>query len=145
MRIWSMHPGYLDRIGLVACWRETLLAQKVLAGGTRGYRNHPQLARFQGHADPLAAVGAYLAGLHAEAGARGYSFNGSLILVPPPPRPAPIELTRGQLAHEFAHLRAKLAGRSPGTLDSPRWRAGEEGVHPLFHLVDGPVAGWERV
>lgn len=37
MRIWSLHPSYLDAKGLVALWRETLLAQKVLLGATVGY------------------------------------------------------------------------------------------------------------
>ena len=56
MRIWSVHPSQLDRAGLVACWRETLLAQAVLSGRTQGYQNHPQLVRFRATAEPLAAV-----------------------------------------------------------------------------------------
>lgn len=44
MRLWSLHPQYLDAKGLVALWREGLLAQAVLAGQTRGYKRHPQLA-----------------------------------------------------------------------------------------------------
>ena len=47
MRLWSLDPAHLDRQGLVACWREALLAQAVLAGRTRGYRHHPQLERFR--------------------------------------------------------------------------------------------------
>ena len=79
MRIWSLHPSLLDRRALVACWRETLLAQKVLRGLTRGYTNHPQLIRFRAHPQPLEAVAAYLSGLADEADARGYSFNRALI------------------------------------------------------------------
>ncbi len=79
MRIWSLHPCLLDRRALVACWRETLLAQKVLRGLTRGYTNHPQLIRFRAHPQPLEAVAAYLSGLADEADARGYSFNRALI------------------------------------------------------------------
>jgi len=30
MRLWTIHPKYLDRQGLLALWREALLAQKVL-------------------------------------------------------------------------------------------------------------------
>ena len=78
MRIWSLHPSLLDRRALVACWRETLLAQKVLRGLTRGYTNHPQLIRFRAHPQPLEAVAAYLSGLADEADARGYSFNRAL-------------------------------------------------------------------
>ena len=47
MRLWSVHPKYLDSKGLVALWREALLAKQVLEGGTKGYRNHPQLDRFK--------------------------------------------------------------------------------------------------
>ncbi|HEU5178767.1 MAG TPA: pyrimidine dimer DNA glycosylase/endonuclease V, partial [Burkholderiales bacterium] len=32
MRLWSLHPKYLDARGLVALWREALLAQAVLRG-----------------------------------------------------------------------------------------------------------------
>ena len=52
MRLWTLHPRYLDARGLVALWREALLAQKVLRGKTRGYRAHPQLQRFREQADP---------------------------------------------------------------------------------------------
>ena len=79
MRLWTIHPRYLDAMGLVAAWREALLAQKVLAGETRGYRHHPQLARFQAERDPLAAIGAFLAGLAGEAKIRGYSFDATKI------------------------------------------------------------------
>ncbi len=79
MRIWSLHPCLLDRRALVACWRETLLAQKVLRGLTLGYTNHPQLIRFRAHPQPLEAAATYLCGLADEADARGYSFNRALI------------------------------------------------------------------
>ena len=37
MRLWTLHPKYLDPQGLVALWREALLARAVLQGKTRGY------------------------------------------------------------------------------------------------------------
>ena len=83
MRIWSLHPSLLDQKGLVACWRETLLAQKVLRGLTDGYRNHPQLERFRAHPQPIAAIGAYLSGIADEADSRGHRFNRGLIAQPP--------------------------------------------------------------
>ena len=67
MRLWSLHPRYLDRAGLVALWREALLAQAVLRGATRGYRRHPQLVRFRSHPDPEGAIAAYLEGICREA------------------------------------------------------------------------------
>lgn len=142
MRIWSLHPSLLDRRALVACWRETLLAQKVLRGLTRGYTNHPQLIRFRAHPQPLEAVAAYLSGLADEADARGYSFNRALIgagkegasentadknntgeksagknsadkVEDPYTSVARIPVPLGQLEYELAFLRHKVAGRDP--------------------------------
>lgn len=142
MRIWSLHPSLLDRRALVACWRETLLAQKVLRGLTRGYTNHPQLIRFRAHPQPLEAVAAYLSGLADEADARGYSFNRALIgageddagennagkngtsnngtgkngadkAEDPYASVAPIPVHLGQLEYELAFLQHKVAGRDP--------------------------------
>jgi len=141
MRIWSLHPDGLDRIGLIACWRETLLAQAVLAGSTRGYRAHPQLDRFRATADPLASVGSYLTGLADEADSRGYRFDRTRILTPSAPIAA-IEVTDGQLAHEWEHLGRKLDARSPD--DAKRWRDARAHPHPLFVVVPGPIADWER-
>lgn len=141
MRIWSLHPSQLDRIGLVACWREALLAQSVLAGQTKGYLRHPQLERFREQPDPLAAIGAYLAGLRDEAVARGYRFDATKIRTPDADV-APIPVTAGQLDYEWAHLGAKLDARSEP--DAARWRAAEPRCHPLFRLQEGAIATWER-
>ena len=141
MRLWSLHPQHLDRIGLVACWRETLLAQAVLAGLTKGYRQHPQLERFRATAEPLEAIGAYLGGLSNEADARGYNFNPSKILSRPAPAPR-MTVTDGQLEYEWRHLGAKLEMRSPA--DAERWRAGAPTAHPLFVVCPGEIEAWER-
>ncbi|WP_019200602.1 pyrimidine dimer DNA glycosylase/endonuclease V [Tsukamurella sp. 1534] len=142
MRIWSLHPRYLDRQGLLACWRETLLAQGVLAGRTRGYTRHPQLERFREAADPLAAVCVYLAAVAEEADARGYAFDRTRIDDPAAVAPA-IDVTTGQLDLEWAHLTAKLEARSPEVAE--RWRAVERpDTHRSFRAVPGPVAPWER-
>ena len=141
MRLWSIHPKYLDRVGLVAVWREALLAQAVLAGRTRGYRNHPQLERFRAHPAPRRAIAAYLAGIHAEAVARGYRFNRALISHPG--GVALIPVSRGQLRHELEHLRRKLRARCPsGAGGLP---AAVPLPHPLFIPVPGKVEDWERV
>ena len=141
MRLWSIHPKYLDAKGLVALWREALLARAVLRGRTRGYRHHPQLDRFRSHASPRSAINAYLAAVHAEASARGYAFDRAKV---GPVRPVPpIVVTRGQLRHEWAHLLAKLAVRSPAC--HARWKGLERpACHPLFVPRNGPVAAWER-
>ncbi|WP_372697617.1 pyrimidine dimer DNA glycosylase/endonuclease V [Arthrobacter sp. JSM 101049] len=143
MRIWSLHPRYLDGKGLVACWRETLLAQKVLDGRTTGYRNHPQLDRFRERTDPLALIGAYLEGLAVEADARGYHFNRGLILRGPLPVPGPLPVTTGQLDHERDHLLAKLAVRAPDLVATVPIEPNRPDPHPLFLAVPGDVEAWE--
>lgn len=141
MRIWSLHPLHLDRMGLVACWRETLLAQAVLAERTKGYRNHPQLVRFRAQADPLAAVGAYLRGVADEATHRGYRFDRSRILRPDD-EVSSIPVTGGQLGYEWQHLGRKLAERSEP--DAARWAAASPLPHPLFEVTPGDIEDWER-
>lgn len=147
MRIWSLHPSHLDRMGLLACWRETLLAQAVLAGKTRGYRNHPQLERLRAQPDPLAAVGAYLTVVSDEAARRGYRFDAARILRPAVPGaigaavPA-IPVSRGQLDYEWEHLGRKLDERSPEFAE--RWSYAVPSAHPLFREVAGGIESWER-
>ena len=137
-----MHPRQLDRQALIACWRETLLAQAVLAGRTKGYTHHPQLTRFRATGDGLDPVGAYLTALADEADARSYRFDRTRIDRPQPVGER-IPVTDGQLQHEWAHLKAKLEARSPEV--ASRWRGAEPEPHPLFVVVPGPIADWERV
>lgn len=145
MRLWSLHPRYLDQKGLVALWREALLAQAVLAGRTRGYRNHPQLARFLESASPVKTIAAYLSEVHAEASRRGYHFDEQKIgPVDPGGTVPPLSLARGQIEYEWAHLCSKLETRAPS------WLARFQGIdepepHPLFRVVAGSIADWEVV
>ena len=142
VRLWTLHPRYLDAPGLVAAWREALLAQKVLAGGTRGYRHHPQLRRFQAHPRPEAAIAAFLAGLAAEADTRGYRFDKTKITHRP--WRGKMTETHGQLLYEWRHLRAKLKRRSPALFR--RFRALKiPESHPLFRIVPGEIRDWEKV
>ena len=141
MRIWSLHPSFLDAQGLVALWRETLLAQAVLRGQTRGYLHHPQLIRFRAHALPLGCVADYLRAVHVEATDRGYSFAAGKISR----SRAGIRLTvtRGQLEYEWQHLMRKLRIRDP-----QRWKklkSAKPRPHPMFRVVRGPVAAWEKI
>lgn len=154
MRLWSLHPSLLDRAALVAGWREGLLAQKVLQGNTKGYRNHPQLDRFRAgdertggeraereNTDGVSAalIAGWLWPLAQEASKRGYRFNQALI-VATPAAPGSLTVTQGQLAFELEHLRAKVAKRSPEWLH--HLKTPKE--HPLFSLTPGPVEPWER-
>jgi len=140
VRLWTLHPRYLDPQGLVALWREALLAQRVLAGGTRGYRHHPQLARFQASRRPLAAIGAYLEGVRREACARGYAFDDTLILEHG--ARTTLRASLGQIRFERRHLAGKLAARHPASL--ARLARGPLAAHPMFRIVPGGVADWER-
>lgn len=173
MRIWSLHPCLLDRRALVACWRETLLAQKVLRGLTRGYTNHPQLIRFRAHPQPLEAVAAYLSRLADEADARGYSFNRALIgagehgagensagkngtgkncadkAEDPYASVALIPVPLGQLEYELAFLQHKVAGHDPEWEHQLSGRLAARGelaacAHPLFEVVPGAIEPWEK-
>lgn len=142
MRLWSLHPRYLDRKGLLAVWREGLLARAVLMGQTKGYRNHPQLARFKAHVDPLAAINYYLEIIAGEAGQRGYHFNISKISCKL--HPEQIGVTEGQLRFEKAHLQKKLMLRDPSRLALLALNEIVE-THPLFFMVQGSVEPWEKV
>jgi hypothetical protein len=139
MRLWSLHPRYLDPKGLVALWREALLAQAVLRGETRGYRNHPQLDRFRAAPGPAPAVAAYLRVVQAEAARRGYRFDPARI---GDGTCAPLPVPFGQLAYEREHLLAKLRLRAPDWLEALE-RDPDPEPHPLFRLVPGGIAPWE--
>ncbi len=142
MRLWSLHPRELDRQGLLAVWREGLLARKVLAGETRGYRNHPQLRRFREHASPRSAIAAYLHAVADEADRRGYRFDRARIGTSERGA-APIPVTTGQLRFEARHLATKFAERAPETI-AGRSAAPVPPPHPLFRVRPGPIADWER-
>jgi hypothetical protein len=148
MRLWSLHPSYLDVKGLVALWREGLLALAVAKGKTRGYRNHPQLVRFNLCKDPVTTLDRYLLAVHAEASARGYAFDRSKLAAKlavkdgAGPSRASLTVTQGQLDYEWQHLLRKLHSR-----DRTRWarqRDENPAVHPMFRIVAGPIEPWER-
>jgi hypothetical protein len=138
MRLWTLHPRYLDAQALVAVWRRGLLAREVLRGRTQGYCHHPQLERFRDHPAPLSAINAYLAGVYAEAVVRGYAFDRTKL--GPVRNRTRIRATQGQLTYEWKHLRRKLVERCP---ERAR-RSGKLAAHPLFRIVPGRVEEWER-
>jgi len=142
MRLWSLHPKYLDSAGIISLWREALLAQKVLMGRTRGYRHHPQLERFKKTSDPAAAIAEYLRVVFMEGSSRDYHFDSSKITGGNFDKRIPV--TSGQLIYELGHLRDKLMKRSREELSRL------QGIklpdpHPLFIIVPGPIEAWEKV
>jgi len=142
MRLWTLHPRYLDAQGLVALWREALLAREVLRGRTQGYRHHPQLRRFRSCKSPRSAINRYLAIVWAEAQSRGYRFDPSKL--GRNARVQRIPVTDGQLRYEWHWLLKKLHDRAPVVHDR-HLEVSMPAVHPLFHVVSGPVAEWEHV
>jgi hypothetical protein len=140
MRLWTVHPRYLDTKGLLALWREGLLAQKVLENSTLGYRNHPQLRRFFSSSDPVAAIAVYLRVVFHEAIQRGYHFREEKIA--PADFQGQISCTHGQLLYEWQHLREKLRHRDPNRYQATEGITEPE-AHSLFRIVDGDVESWE--
>ena len=142
MRLWSIHPKYLDARGLVALWRETLLAKHVLEGKTKGYKNHPQLYRFKKSKKPLDSINCYLSVIHQEALRRQYNFDKQKIdwsfL------PASLSVTKGQLQYESVHLLSKIKRRDPKKYKELKTLSSFD-PHPIFNLVDGNTEDWEII
>ena len=141
MRLWSLHPEYLDVKGLVALWREGIMARNVLTGKTEGYKNHPQLERFKKQDEPVIAIATYLLNVYRESKRRNYNFKreriGFKFL------DSKMEVTDGQMLYEFKHLKRKLKMRDPErydlliNLDFPR-------PNPVFEVIKGDIEPWER-
>jgi hypothetical protein len=142
MRIWSFHPEYLDTIGLIALWREALLAKKVLEGNTKGYRSHPQLERFKNSDNPLDSINQYLSTVYNESVIRQFNFDQtrfSLVV-----KPVKMPVTRGQIDYEFGHLMNKLKVRDQYLYE--KWKGTIEIIpNPVFTLTPGGIEKWERL
>ena len=142
MRLWSIHPKYLDAKGLVAVWREALLAQKVLEGKTKGYVNHPQLIRFRKTSDPILYVGTYLYYRYLEGKRRKYEFDLTKIRTFDTNIPR-IPVTRGQIKYEFNHLLKKLSERDEALYIRLK-RVKRIQQHPVFYITEGPIEEWGK-
>lgn len=140
MRLWSLHPKYLDAKGLTALWREALLAQSVLSNKTNGYKNHPQLTRFKNCDDPMGAIGDFLDTVYMESVNRGYNFDITKIATIRPVIKIPV--TQGQIEFEYDHLKEKLAKRDLKYFMKAEI-IGRPEVNPLFEVVDGEIECWE--
>lgn len=142
MRLWSIHPKYLDSKGLVALWRESLLAKKVLEGATKGYKNHPQLLRFKLSDYPKIIINNYLKSIWEESVKRGYKFDRSKFDTSY--KIFKLQVTKGQVEYEFNHLQEKLKIRDYNMfiLNS---KEGEIKLNPNFFKVSGGVESWEII
>lgn len=142
MRLWSIHPSYLDSKGLVALWREGLLAQNVLLGNTKGYKNHPQLQRFKNCPNPLGAIATYLRIVVNEADNRKYNFDKSKIINKR--LQSRLKVSKGQIEYEFSHLLRKLKTRDPALHTKLRTVKNIK-THPLFTKIAGDIESWEII
>lgn len=153
MRLWSIHPQYLDHLGLIACWREGLLALSVLSGQTDAYKNHPQLIRFKQTDDPVNYLRVYLQNIAEHALIRGYNFNQLKItnndseiidMMFKIKKFKTMDINNQQIQYEFLHLQQKLFYR-----DRLKFKNNKVNslifVNPMFHVIDGPIEKWERV
>ena len=141
MRIWSLHPENLDVKGLVALWRETLLAKNVLEEKTKGYKNHPQLYRFKRTVNPVACINQYLTVVYEEATKRGYNFDKTKVDFSF--KPTQLEVTNGQIDYEKAHLLKKLKVRDIKKYKMLSTAQQPITAHPLFKVIPGSIADWE--
>ncbi len=141
MRLWSIHPKYLDTKGLVALWRESLLAKKVLENETKGYKKHPQLERFKKHKDPLVAINTYIYYVFLESKKRKFSFNEDKFLFT---QKIKINITEKQLEYEFKHLLKKLKTRDPGRY-TKLFNNKNILPHPIFQTIPGEIENWENI
>jgi hypothetical protein len=144
MRIWSLHPRFLDSKGLVALWRETLLAQKVLQGLTKGYKNHPQLNRFKKQHSPLSYICTYLHLVCDEADTRGYKFDRTKLVLAQNISLLPIPVTTGQINYEWQHLMKKLHVRAP-ELFTQYENLDVQELNPVFQIIEGDIEDWEII
>ncbi len=142
MRIWSLHPKYLDAKGLVALWRESLLAKHVLEGKTEGYRYHPQLNRFKSSGNAVGCINQYLTAVYENSLERGYNFNKNKIN--PYLIPIKLTVTDKQLKFEMNHLLKKLEKRDP-ELFHKLSHLEKIDAHPLFNIIDGEIEEWEII
>ncbi|HEX7468092.1 MAG TPA: pyrimidine dimer DNA glycosylase/endonuclease V [Methanobacterium sp.] len=142
MRLWSLHPKYLDSKGLVALWREGLLARAVLKGETEGYKNHPQLIRFKNLNHPISFIDSYLLNVYEESLLRSYKFNrnkiGHVFTE------SKINVTNGQIKFECKHLRSKLKVRDQIKYNE-LLKINLPDTNPIFRVVEGDIEPWEVI
>ncbi len=150
MRIWSINPKYLDQKGLIACWRESLLAKNVLEGKTIGYKNHPQLIRFKKTKNSLLYINSYLYEIYNEAKNRNYNFSKDKIdflLIKKFTKNLDknkIPLHDKQLKYEWEHIQKKLKIR-----DIKKYKENKKvetvEANPIFKIIQGEIESWEII
>lgn len=145
MRLWSFNPKYLDSIGLVALWRESLLAKKVLQGKTKGYTNHPQIKRFKDSTNAIQSINFYLFQIFDEAIERGYGFDKKKIDIEKAKEyKKDIKVSDGQLKYEFNHFLNKINKRNHKRYLLLKNEKKIE-INKTFKKIKGKIADWEKI
>lgn len=161
MRVWSIHPAYLDTKGLVASWKEGIQGLNALRnprkpnGKWAMFAHHPQLIRFKRFENPELCLSEYLHFIADEADRRNYNFNRNLILPRLDENPYQIWITCGQLIYEWDFLSHKVTCRTgfweygkptingKSTVETiASWSCV---VHPMVVLIPGDIECWEKV
>lgn len=143
MLVWSIHPSYLEVKNFVALWSESLLAQNVLLGNTKGWVNHPQLIRFRKHEFPLQAIANYLHDVCDEAENRGYNFKLEKIQLPWQ-KIDKLQITMAGIEHEWQYFLKKMKLRNLKYFN--KWKNNIEiKTHPAFKIIEGKIKDWEYI
>jgi len=142
MRLWSIDLEYLDSKGLVALWREALLAKNVLEDNTKGYKNHPQLIRFKKSKDPLKEINKYLYIIYLESQNRNFKFN--KLKFKQYKIENKIDITKGQIEFEFKHLLKKLKIRDQKKYEEIK-NIKPIKANKLFKIKPGKIESWEKI
>lgn len=143
MRLWSIHPRYLDRQGLTALWREGLGALTSIKPG-KGYHNHPQLDRFKKSNHQELLLQYYMRKVLWEAEARGYKFDASKLKpLRIPSSREQIPVTRGQIEFEMKHLYKKMKERSIPQF-SKNIKPKNVILNDCFYMIEGDIEPWEK-
>ena len=141
MRLWSVNLEYVDTIGLVTLWRESLLAKNVLSNKTVGYKNHPQLIRFKNTNSPLLYINTYLFYIYEESLKRNHKFDKSKI--DEYELSLKINANDKQLKYEFDHLQRKLKNRSV-TKYKQNLKVKKIEPNKMFTEIKGNIEEWEK-
>jgi hypothetical protein len=144
MRLWSIHPKYLDASRLNAQWREALLCKACLEDKTVGYLNHPQYLRVKNHPHPHDFINKFLYSIWEEGFNRGYKYDDTKFAICLDFEP--MEVTEDQIEYEFEHLQKKL-GEFDEQYVSNEQDFNEEGIllNDCFLLIPGPIMNFEKV
>lgn len=145
MRIWSLHPKYLDKKELIDSWNDGLRTIGILTRNHQGSIFRPELSRFRSQSEPIIAVEKYLLSIANEAKRRGYMVDIRKLPSIPVVVSHKIPVSSGQIEYEWRQLMHVLAGRSPGFLRRIEYSPSHD-INPIFYKRPGhDIETWEKL